>query len=105
MSYSKQGSRGSGHWYTFWCVHPKEEIENRDTAIFEVCGVTQFSAKELRDSMDACISKVTFLDKEASKSELDELRIYMKEFLIDVNKDYPMITNNLIQKDAKQMRF
>ena len=87
MSYSRWGGRGSGHWYTFWCAINKEK-ENRDNAIFEVCAVIQLSAKELRDNMEAALQKVAAVDSYATKKLLDELKIYMNEFLLDIDEEY-----------------
>lgn len=86
MSYSRWGSRGSGFWYTYWCVPPDGVKETKDNAIFVICTVTQFTAKELRENMDICIQKVAILVSDLECSSLPELRIYMKEFLIDVNE-------------------
>ena len=78
-------------WYTFWsCEGP--ETENRDTAVFCVCSVKSFTAKELRDDIDGCIEKVKqVLEEETdySEEEFDELKGYMKAFLKDVDEEYP----------------
>jgi len=86
MSYSRWGSRGSGHWYTYWCVHPQEE--NADNALFDICSVAMFTAKDLRDDMDSCIEIVAKKEPQATKAMLDELKVYMQEFLSDVDSDY-----------------
>ena len=89
MSYSRWGGRGSGYWYTFWLVQAKV-TENRDTAIFAVCTTACFTAKELREDMDGCLRKV----KEFSPDgDTDELKIYMTEFLADVDAEYPPNSN------------
>jgi len=84
MSYSRWGSRGSGYWYTYWHC-PNDETENRDTAIFAVCGVKEFTAKELRDDLDSCMDKIKKLEP---NGDTEELKIYAKEFLSDVDEDY-----------------
>lgn len=61
MSYSRWGGRGSGNWYTYWMCQDKK-TENRDTAIFYICGLVSFTAKELRDDMDKCMNRVHALD-------------------------------------------
>ncbi len=86
MSYSRWGSRGSGHWYTYWCVQDKE-TENRDTAIFDICTVVSFTAKQLRDDMDGCMDEVR---KRDSTGDIEELRQYATEFLADVDRVYPV---------------
>lgn len=85
MSYSRWGARGSGYWYTYWHIQDKK-TENRDTAIFTVCSVASFTAKELRDDMDTCMAKAKGLSPDG---DVDELRVYATEFLADVNEDYP----------------
>ena len=84
MSYSRWGGRGSGHWYTYWLLQD-EETENRDTAAFEICTVATFTAKQLRDDMDACMAEVI---KRDDHGDIDELREYATEFLADVDSEY-----------------
>ena len=90
MSYSRFGGRGSGHWYTFWCAQD-ERTESRDTAIFEVYGVAQFAAKELRENMLQCMQKVKEIDPHG---DVVELAIYAKEFLSDVDMRYTRKNQN-----------
>ncbi len=85
MSYSRWGCRGSGRWYTYWRVQDKE-TENRNTAIFEVCAVMSFTAKELRENMDLCMAKVKEFDPQG---DVEELKTYALEFLEDVDGTYP----------------
>ena len=92
MSYSRWGSRGSGHWYTYWCVHPSNEEETADNALFDVCGVAVFKAKDLRDGIESCLAVVAKKDEGADKAKLDELRIYISEFLTDVDEEYNNLT-------------
>ena len=89
MSYSRWGGRGSGQWYTFWCASLETKKEDRDNAIFSICAVTSFTAKELRDDIDSCIKKVKDICENCSTDELEELKIYMNEFLEDVDAKYP----------------
>jgi hypothetical protein len=88
MSYSRWGGRGSGHWYTFWCVQD-EETENRDTAVFAICAVLNFTAKELREDMTKCMNEAS--QKDDSDGDLKELQTYAEEFLKEVDEDYPEI--------------
>ena len=85
MSYSRWGTRGSGRWYTYWMAQD-DATENRDTAVFDVCTVANFTAKELRDDMAGCMAKVHEIDPEG---DTDELRIYATEFLADIDAAYP----------------
>ncbi|KKM20014.1 hypothetical protein LCGC14_1649800 [marine sediment metagenome] len=99
MAYSRWGGRGSGYWHTFWCSHPLEEKETRDNAIFEICGICQLAAKDLRDDIESCLKSVaeqdSFItyagDYTSKKEKLDELRIYIAEFLVDVKIAYPAL--------------
>lgn len=83
MSYSRWCS---SHWYTFWRTQP-DETENRNTAIFEICGVASFTAKQLRTNLQNCIKQVKKVDDEG---DIDELLIYINDFLLDVDNDYPI---------------
>lgn len=85
MSYSRWGSRGSGHWYTYWQVQA-DETEDRDTSIFVICSVASFTAKQLRENIDNCMDQVKKVDGEG---DIDELKIYAMEFLSDVDAEYP----------------
>ena len=87
MSYSRWGSRGSGHWYTYWFAQD-DEIETRDNALFDICCVCMFTAKDLRNYVESCLNIVAKKDSLADKDKLDELRIYISEFLEDVDKTY-----------------
>ena len=88
MSYSRWGSRGSGYWYTYWHVHPSNEEETRDTALFDICTICMFVAKDLRDDIESCINVVAHTDPQAGSDKLEELKGYMLEFLEDVDKEY-----------------
>lgn len=88
MSYSRWGSRGSGYWYTYWCVQPSGKKETKDNALFEICDVCVFTAKQLRNNMKECIDNVAIKDRTVKKELLQELKIYMNEFLYDVEKKY-----------------
>jgi len=91
MSYSRWGE---SRWYTFWSGQDAA-TENRDTAIFEICGVVSFEAKELRESLDACVKRAAFQEsrkflRPVTDDDRDELRGYMVEFLADVDREYPL---------------
>lgn len=85
MSYSRWGN---STWYTFWMVQ-NPRTENGDTAIFCICGVCTFTAKELRNNMRKCIDTLRDKNKEYTVEELNELKVYIFRFLNDVNNDYP----------------
>jgi len=87
MSYSRWSN---SRWYTFWCVHPRDQIETRASAIFEVCDVRQFNAAELRKDIDQCVEQACAISGgDVSKEEAAELKSYMLDFLQDVDGRYP----------------
>lgn len=88
MSYSRWGSRGSGHWYTYWCCPHKGVTEDRNNAIFAVSGTVSFdfSAQELREHLEECLEKI----RKEDAGDLEELKIYIAEFLSDIDAEYPL---------------
>lgn len=75
-------------WYTFWAAGHKESY---DDAIFCICrfdGDINFTAKELREDLDKCINKVRKEEINVTLEELKELEGYVKEFLLDVEKEF-----------------
>ena len=103
MSYSRWGG---SCWYTFWAYR---DYEDRDNALFEVCPVTQFTAKELRDNIDECLTQavVAVIEDGASdptEEELAELKGYMEQFLADVDEKYPLECDRCGQLGATRRR-
>ena len=94
MSYSRWSD---SFWYTFWSVPPSErdEPENRDNAIFDICDVANFTAKELRDNLVGCLQYVEIIVAQKYKPECQvteerkqELIGYIQQFLDDVDEEY-----------------
>lgn len=88
MSYSrwggeKIGGKGSGKWYTYWSTYSGDVPDDQ---IFEICAVTRFTYKQLKEDLEACLTKVRSIDK-ATNKEIKELTVYIKEFLQDVEND------------------
>jgi hypothetical protein len=79
MSYSRWSN---SKWYTFWCVPNGKE--DRDNAVFEVCDICTFTAKQLREDRVNCLNEILDIDHDTSESELLELESYMLQFLADV---------------------
>lgn len=88
MAYSRWGE---SYFYTFW--GGQAEQQTRDTAVFEVCPITSFTAKQLRDDMEACIAEVKkrcrSIATPPNEFDIIELRACMMEFLDDVERHYP----------------
>jgi len=93
MAYSRWiGSR----WFTYW-AEPDDGPENRDTALFEICGVATFTAAELRAHLQACVDKAAQIEELRSGETIDvrersELIECMREFLDEVDTLYPKET-------------
>lgn len=95
MAYSRWlGSR----WYTYWAGQ-NDATENHDTALFTVCDVVSWTAKQLRDDLELCISEA--VDKETQRrckpvtaADTEELRQCIREFLADVDQEYPLSQEN-----------
>ena len=108
MAYSRWGGRGSGHWYTYWCGHPSDEQETKDNAWFDICGLCQFTAKDLGDDIESCLKVVAKKDSFTDEEKLNELRTYIAEFLKDVEIDYPTPfrgMENLIMESQRKFRW
>jgi hypothetical protein len=99
MSYSRWSN---SCWYTYWCCPENGDgfNENRNNAIFEICGCARFTAKELRDDIDACMAKViaqVLANKHSNIRQfkthqtvlIEELKGYVAEFLAEVDLEYP----------------
>lgn len=82
MSYSRWSD---SYWYTFWCVAYEGTVENRDTAIFSICAVIDFTSKQLRENLDRCIKEVQKLETDG---DIEELKLYINRFLKDVDEKY-----------------
>lgn len=98
MAYSRWGK--DNRWYTYWCVQDKNN-ENRDTAIFEICTVISFSAKQLRDDIKGCLeiakikeNKNSKIEYQVTDKEIDKLKHYMNQFLKSVGSVYPKKIKN-----------
>ena len=100
VSYSRWGG---SRWYTFWACQD-DDTENRDSAIFEICAVASFTAKELREDIERCIARAVetelILFAPVDSAEKEELREYMQEFLRDVDREYPEKTEEASRPSA-----
>ena len=95
MSYSRWSN---SFWYTYYaCSYSYERGEQA----FDVCGVKCFYYGELKENMESALTEVKKLCPEATEKELQELKGYMEEFMVDVEHD---IALNLVQ-DIKRAEF
>lgn len=91
MSYSRWGS---SFWYTYPSVSLDCAPDNRDTAVFCICGIIDFTAKGIRDDIDGCVNLANsvFADMPSQDrptfQQLKELRGYMKQFLAEVDERF-----------------
>lgn len=85
MAYSRWGG---SMWHTYWACQD-EKTENRETVLFEICGIATFTAAELRADEDGCLEQARLAESPCDADDLEELRGYMHEFLRDVDRAYP----------------
>lgn len=93
MSYSRWSN---SKWYTFHSTQPGDEAEDSENAIFEIWGVCQFTAQELRDDLQECAvmagkiygATIEEVADGATIEEVAELTGYMLEFLADIKRLY-----------------
>jgi hypothetical protein len=98
MSYSRWSN---SKWYTYW--HTQDPATaNYNTALFDVCGVQTFTARQLREELDACIAEVQNIEP-STKEELDELKRYMVEFIKDIDIEYGKENMKIVKGDLIQM--
>ena len=98
MSYSRWSN---SKWYTFWASFFEDDSIKRIDQIFRICTVRSFTYKELKEDIDKCIVLTKEAIRESEKrddlfsyelesysnEDFEELKIYMKEFMKDVEED------------------
>jgi len=90
MSYSRWGP--DSVWYTYYACSYSYE---RDEQAFDVCGVRCFYYGELKkDDCFWALTEVKKLCPETTELQLQELKGYMQEFMVDVEHD---IALNIVQ--------
>lgn len=89
MSYS---TWKTSRWFTFWDVAAATE-KNRE--VFDIASVASFNYYQLTHDMEDCLSKVRKLVKNVSDEEIDELEVYMKLFLKEIDEHHARGTFNL----------
>lgn len=91
MSYSRYAT---SHWYTYWLAG----TSGRDDAKFAICGVAEFTAKELRDDMIGCLDKASDIDP---RGDILELKRYMEAFLADIDVEFPTVPSHTNKDGGK----
>lgn len=93
MNYSRWGN---SFWYTFFRSHINRRGSPRDTALFQIHDVCKFPASVLRNNLEWCLGQVERKFNSSppeiyrpTRRQMEELRGYIAQFLIDVNKKYP----------------
>ncbi|MFW6130507.1 MAG: hypothetical protein ACOC56_04915 [Atribacterota bacterium] len=89
MSYSRWSN---SRWYTYWEI---SDSIHRDNQSFNIDCCMHFSYSELKDNIDKCLEEVKNYieerdlegDSVPTDLELEELGIYMKRFMKDVEND------------------
>ena len=83
MSYSRWSN---SDWYTYWSCHPLGSAMNKHNATFVVCGVSEYTAKQLRDNIQYCVNDA--MSKTEFKFDGDEIKGYMNKFIKDVDERF-----------------
>lgn len=84
MSYSRWTN---STWYTYWA---SSDSKKRDDQIFEICIDGRFTYNQLKSDIKGCLQIIANNPEAKVKPdqlELDELEIYMKRFIRDVEAD------------------
>ena len=89
MAYSRWGT---SDWYTYWSDGDSDGPPKRDTQVFEICALTRFTYKDLKEDIEGCITKAAKIatkleGKTPSQKSLAELRAFMGAFMVDVEAD------------------
>ena len=83
MSYSRWGG---SRWYTMWQICP--DGTPLDEQLFAIVGEgLVFSYIDLKTNITNCLKYVETTVEKVTKSEIDELAEYMKQFVNDVEHD------------------
>ena len=92
MSYSRWSN---SIWYTFWsCNGPDTDLKDDQT--FEICDFgasSLFTYKQLKENIEQCLDEAIETatknnEKEISKNDRDELKVYMNRFIEDIEEEY-----------------
>jgi hypothetical protein len=89
MSYSRWSN---SRWYTFWSA---AEACEKNREVFDICTVCQFTYYQLKNDLGSCLARVRKLDSKATDLEIDELEVYMKLFMKDIDEHYSKGTVSL----------
>jgi len=90
MAYSRWGN--GCHWYTYW------QSGSGESAMFVIQNVANFTAKQLRDNLNWCIDLVKKIDQ---IGDTEELKIYIAEFLSEVDNEENLDSDLINFKDKK----
>jgi hypothetical protein len=106
MSYSRWSN---SVWYTFYSSSSDKTKEGQ---VFEVCSLRSFTYRDLKDDMKSCIEDIRTLvtaaewNTPATEKEYRELKVYMKEFIRDVDEEWSArgkILKRIDKLDAKSL--
>ena len=81
MSYSRWSN---SRFYTYYLA---EDTWHKDGQRFDISGVACFCYADLKNDIEGCLKKVRGIDPEATETQIEELRGYMKSFMYDVETD------------------
>ena len=101
----------TSRWYTFWSWTPSQDMDDQIFQICEFGGGIGFTYKEIKEDIDACLTRVVeylkkpknvkLLESEEmdivgplpTDKELEELKTYMMDFIFDVEEENHELNN------------
>lgn len=91
MSYSRWGE---SRFYCYWAASEGNGTKNRE--VFEICGITNFTFRELTDHLDDCLDAAIELQNledldPCTPAEREELKGYIAQFIEAVEANYARI--------------
>lgn len=87
MSYSRWGE---SRFYCYWAA---SEGLTKEKEVFEICGLTNFTYKELKNHMNDCLDAAIELEEQdalhhVTPAEKEGLRDCMVKFIEDIERYY-----------------
>ena len=90
MSYCRYDT--SSGWYCYWRI---SDSNRRAEQIFTIAGVSDFTYKQLKDDLPACLASLgTTLNKAPTpkwKVAIEEMKGYMEQFIAEVEQDSELL--------------
>jgi hypothetical protein len=87
MAYSRWSTESP--WFTYWAIPANEdERDNKWLQCFDICSLTSFTYREIKEDIDYCVEQASLKNNGASKKEKKLLKKCMLLFVKDVEKAF-----------------